>query len=373
MIRAPSRGEALRASWGAAVADGVNALAPMAAPGALARQGVTGFGAQPLPQNRRERRASAAEDSPDAFRVRARVETRAQGDSTEKRLVVEMFSTGQPMVTWNACDIKGSVEDVEGLSPAEGVSFETTAGWQTIHEGEWEGEDGFTGDLDVWFKLKILAEVLTNSSYDLKGEATHWTLCAEKGDDEKCTYAKSDDTSSDTVGTRELIRYMLLAEIKGGKVTCQGILGTLHFVELFPDRVDSGGSGLTDDDIAALRMPSAFQATPTWVEKNGGTYVDTITIDNCYYMVGGKTMAAPSSWTFTYTSSAVIALKLTSSGAGFASPEVVLYPSLGDAQKAQSSAKVYVVPLYLMTAEEDGILVDLRTMPQIQAFEFNLT
>ena len=120
-------------------------------------------------------------------------------------------------------------------------------------------------------------------------------------------------------------------------------------------------------------MPSAFQATPTWVEKNGGTYVDTITIDNCYYMVGGKTMAAPSSWTFAYTSSAVIALKLTSSGAGFASPEVVLYPSLGDAQKAQSSAKVYVVPLYLMTAEEDGILVDLRTMPQIQAFEFNLT
>ncbi len=124
---------------------------------------------------------------------------------------------------------------------------------------------------------------------------------------------------------------------------------------------------------AASVLPSAFQATPTWVEKNGGMYVDSITISNCYYMVGGKTMAVGSGWTFTYTASAVIALKLTSTGAGFASPEVVLYASLGDAQAAQSSADTYVVPLYEMTNEESGILIDLRTMPQIQAFEFNLT
>lgn len=359
MIRAPSRGEALRASWGAAVADGVNALAPMAAPGALARQGVTGFGAQPLPQNRRERRASAAEDSPDAFRVRARVETRTQGDATEKRLVVEMFSTDQPMVTWNAFDIKGSVEDVEGLSPAEGVSFETTAGWQTIHEGEWEGEDGFAGDLDVWLKLKILAEVLTNSSYDLKGEATHWTLCAEKGDDEKCTYAKSDDTSSNTVGTRELIRYMLLAEIKGGKVTCQGILGTLHFVELFPDRVDSGGSGLTDDAIEALRRNSAFGLA---TEKDEEGNVTGRTVVNLVWRVGGRTRRQSGSVSVG-TGDGVFCAKF--SGDAFASCEIVSTTWDG-LSTLESDEESYVVPLYEIS---EGTVVDLRTAPQVQAFE----
>jgi len=362
VIRAPSRGEALRASWGAAVADGVNALAPMAAPGALARQGVTGFDAQPLPQNRRERRASAAEDSPDAFRVRARVESRTQGDSTEKRLVVEMFSSDQPMVTWNACDIKGSVEDVEGLSPAEGVSFETTAGWQAVHEGEWEGEDGFAGDLDVWFKLKILAEVLTNSSYDLKGEATHWTLCAEKGDDEKCTYDKSDDTSSDTVGTRELIRYMLLAEIKGGKVICQGILGTLHFVELFPDRVNSGGSGLTDDAIEALWRNSAFGLAET---KDEDGNVTARSVVNCYFMAGNVTYCDGSSWGVG-AGSGIIYAKFNCAGATTTLESVAVAADLSALAADMNRTDSIVYPLY---AVDGATVIDLRTMPRLQVFE----
>lgn len=466
MIRAPSRGEPLRASWGAAVADGVNALAPMAAPGALARQGVTGFGAQPLPQNRRERRA-AAEDSPDAFRVRARVEARTQGDATEKRLVVEMFSSDADMVTWNAHEIGSlGVETDDGLSPATDCNL-GMFGWQRIHEGAWADAESFVGDIEVWLRLCLEFRPTTDRGYGpAESSNTGWTLRASAGDDTKYVLPASEGE----MGTRQLIRYYRVANVVGGNVTCQDLLGGLHFTEMYPDGSAKSGDGSSGGDtetlatkcvtsltgdkvgsvavkgdvmasaantgfefatevkktanedgtetvIAALRLeakgladgeelavrnvtipgkdgeeaktvkvlatedfdlsasvlPSAFHATPTWVEKNGGMYVDSITISNCYYMVGGKTMAVGSGWTFTYTASAVIALKLTSTGAGFAAPEVVLYSSLGDAQAAQSSADTYVVPLYEMTNEESGILIDLRTMPQIQAFEFNLT
>lgn len=53
-IPVPYKGSHLRASWGAAVANGMNAFASMCPAGMLARDGVTGFGSQPLPKNLRE-------------------------------------------------------------------------------------------------------------------------------------------------------------------------------------------------------------------------------------------------------------------------------------------------------------------------------
>lgn len=115
MIRAPSKGEPLRASWGAAVADGINALAGMASPGALARQGVTGTGAEALPQNRRDRKAA---------QVLPWTWTRAADDP----------DTGAARGTWTNCSLQVGMHAV----PESSIS------------GREQGEDGsYYVEIDV--------------------------------------------------------------------------------------------------------------------------------------------------------------------------------------------------------------------------------
>lgn len=55
----PRTGDPMRASWGAGVATRLNELCGMAAPRSLARDGMTGLGSEPLPVNRRDRKAAA--------------------------------------------------------------------------------------------------------------------------------------------------------------------------------------------------------------------------------------------------------------------------------------------------------------------------
>lgn len=52
-VTAPSKGNALRASWGAAVSSALGDLLPMGAANGLVRGGATGCGFQPQPQNLR--------------------------------------------------------------------------------------------------------------------------------------------------------------------------------------------------------------------------------------------------------------------------------------------------------------------------------
>lgn len=52
-IPVPAKGQPMKASWAAAVADRVNALCGMAPSDMLVRDGVGGMGAQPLPENMR--------------------------------------------------------------------------------------------------------------------------------------------------------------------------------------------------------------------------------------------------------------------------------------------------------------------------------
>ena len=52
-VTAPSKGSALRASWGAAVSSALGDLLPMGVASGLVRGGATGCGFQPLPQNLR--------------------------------------------------------------------------------------------------------------------------------------------------------------------------------------------------------------------------------------------------------------------------------------------------------------------------------
>ena len=57
-IAVPGKGDKMHASWGAAVARRVNELCTMAPAGMLARDGLGGMGAEPLPAKRRGRRAT---------------------------------------------------------------------------------------------------------------------------------------------------------------------------------------------------------------------------------------------------------------------------------------------------------------------------
>lgn len=57
-VAIPVKGQPLKASWAAAVANRVNGLGAMFPSGGLARDGVTGTGFAQLPQNIRERKAA---------------------------------------------------------------------------------------------------------------------------------------------------------------------------------------------------------------------------------------------------------------------------------------------------------------------------
>lgn len=57
-IPVPIKGDGMKATWAASVANGINELMPMAASGMLTRNGAGGVGSEPLPENRRERRLS---------------------------------------------------------------------------------------------------------------------------------------------------------------------------------------------------------------------------------------------------------------------------------------------------------------------------
>ena len=59
IIEEPNRGERPRAAWAQQVTRAVNSLSRFAAPGLLFREGSTGSGVEPLPQNRRGRSGGA--------------------------------------------------------------------------------------------------------------------------------------------------------------------------------------------------------------------------------------------------------------------------------------------------------------------------
>lgn len=68
LIEKPVAGQPMRAGWGAAVADRLNQLAAVGAPGMLVRDGAFGQGFAPTPKNQRDRRGTSA--APQPFEVR---------------------------------------------------------------------------------------------------------------------------------------------------------------------------------------------------------------------------------------------------------------------------------------------------------------
>ena len=105
LVPSPIKGEGLRASWGAAVANRVNELCAMAPAGMLPRDGVGGMGAEPLPQNLRNRVAISRKPACFDFAMEPNENT---GETTYK-LVRCYYNTGGKTVHVNDIDITDTI------------------------------------------------------------------------------------------------------------------------------------------------------------------------------------------------------------------------------------------------------------------------
>ena len=104
-IPVPGKGDKMHVSWGAAVASRVNELCSMAPAGMLARDGVGGMGAQPLPANLRERAKASAKPLPWLCKA-------AADDQGEPYFTVYLPAGSL------VCDLSPvSAAEIDGLSP----------------------------------------------------------------------------------------------------------------------------------------------------------------------------------------------------------------------------------------------------------------
>jgi len=90
-IQTPARGEKIRASWGAAITERVNAIAPIGGE-VLVRDGATGVGFAPLPANRRLRRGAVT--PPGNFEPVFEVVEITEGEETTKEFRLARVGRG---------------------------------------------------------------------------------------------------------------------------------------------------------------------------------------------------------------------------------------------------------------------------------------
>lgn len=102
----------MKASWAAAVAERVNSLCAMAPSGMLARDGVGGMGAQPLPANLRNRRAAAL-SSPGCWRLESHQEDPEDPESpVSTYLVACWYNVGGNTSLGDDIDVQALIDSI---------------------------------------------------------------------------------------------------------------------------------------------------------------------------------------------------------------------------------------------------------------------
>ena len=185
-----------------------------------------------------------------------------------------------------------------------------------------------------------------------------------------------------------------LQYLKHGKSLCGRVFGT--FVETFNRLVDfhanlKGDGDVSDDGLVTVdRADPAHPVIrldrsklPTGESSGGASAADlsasafglveakdddgTVTgrtVVNCWWNQGGVTRTGEN--VDIGTAEGVVYLKVDATGMGGSGFEVAV-GTLAGVQSLQQDPSLYVVPLYSIT---DGLVVDLRTAPQLQMVEF---
>ncbi|MBQ2628511.1 MAG: hypothetical protein IJG13_02430 [Kiritimatiellae bacterium] len=346
-VPVPARGQPMKASWAAAVAERVNGLCAMAPSGMLARDGVGGMGAQPLPSNLRERMAAAG-GRPMPFDLKGSVET--SQDGTQKRLVVKWYFGGNPVslvaasVAWNFWTLTPPSPTIDAF------------GWVTVYTGSWKSAENFSdyATIELWYSLQVTPSWQGgDTSFSVSGR--WWIL-------ESSEHDLSDCELNPTGITQIVTSYITLGSVSGfgsGAKVFQSFHGNLHLHDLL---CIGGSSGAGDGDAESAR-----HGCWRFIESAGEGQVVTHTLEDCYYNVGGITKQTSNQTVPTGLGSVILCAAFSSGGyAGLRS-----YGNLGALNAAQATEDEYIVPLYQL--DGDGkVALDMRNAPQIQVFEGTL-
>lgn len=321
-IPVPSKGDPLRATWGAQVTNRVNELCAMAPAGALHREGFGGIGDQPLPKNLRDRRGGAP-GQPMPFDIRASIET--SQDGTQQRLVVKWYYPDAAVV-WNLWPLTAP-----SVTP-------DSSGWVTVYTGQYAS----TGSLDesvpieLWYTLEVSPDwTTTPPDFTVTGD---WEVI-ENSD------ADYSDEEFDPVGSPQtIVSYVSLGTVEadGASVAVrQSFHGELHLHDLLVG---------TPDPAATPFQYNVTETTP----EGGGAPMTQYSITNCRFYWDGEyhTLADFTNLPATGT----IFLAATKSGSGAGSWSFALSASGGSG--SQNEATQYVK---LYDFSDHKVTMDYRT------------
>ena len=327
-IPVPSKGQSLRATWGAQVADRLNGLCAMAPAGALHREGFGGIGDQALPKNLRDRPA-ANPGQPMPFDLAGAVET--SQDGTQKRLVVKWYYGGglaspvSASVWWNYWSLTPPTSG----SPAPTVD---AAGWITVYTGEWMAAGSFSdsASIELWYELQVIPSWQGTPSFQVRGS---WYVQESSDSD----YS---DCELNPLGvSQDVVSYIVLGKVSatsGGTRVFQAFHGDLHLNDLLT--LGGGGGGGGEDATNGTTYPMPFQYKRTDTEDNQGNITSSYSIVNCrFYWDGAYQTLAD----YTPPATGTVWLIAAKSGSGAGSWSFRLSAVQGSAAQGEQSVKLY--------------------------------
>lgn len=369
-VQVPAKGQPMTAQWGADVANGLNAIRSAGQAGMLLTDGPTGTGFSPLPANRRDRRGGK-EIQPREFALRAKVETKTEGDAKKYRLKISVFHVhGSSSVTWNGMHIPSNLTDTDHDVDEYVASI---GKWIELETTEWT--ESF--DFNKSYYLCVSVEV----EFDGEGKERQYNF-SKTG----MTFWEIKEEAIPVVIYQGDFTWHCQAPYLLGHVKALGTNievrqnydGPLHLFDLMGQIGDEGEGGEGDDGSAIKAYRSCFRLE----RRQQGEDKSELMLVCCYYHVGGRTkhMADMSVESLLPPQVAtggdggegelnpwLLCLKL--SGAA-ADPEIVSIEE-SSLESEQRSADLYILPLYRFLGRE--LQDDLRNAPNIQQWELDLT
>ena len=338
-----------QSKFGAAVARRLNASRPIAPAGSLAMSGPTGTGFAPLPANLRDRRGVSA-TQPRQFDIRARVESRGNGNSKEYRLVVEFFHSTDEAVSLS----QWSVPYISQNLPVHG--------WNELYTSEWSSI--LSESRDYYLNVCMGASLEEDGKWPRGWSAndTRWYI----SDQQVQSYHVTEGDMA--IFRRGYFLAHVAADNSAASVTQKfdGPLMFLDFVELGRYGGCGGGGGdVVSSESGCFKLEGLTLRNCYWNEGGITKSMEDIDISSLL-PVGGQGEEEPEGdGENPIVIATFICLETSSSGA-----EIVAIGD-GDLEEAQRNSEVYVFPLYKFHGRT--VVVDMRTAPQLQMWEGGLS